>query len=125
MPPAPLSARLTIDLDALAQNYAAICKTAATATVAPVVKADGYGLGAVAVSRRLWTAGRGGRSVTGHSAFLRAYAINTRSAIATAICDHRACELLRASEAHLSVSRAGGRPCLQNGEFKPRRGVAI
>jgi alanine racemase len=46
-------ARLTIDLDALAANYTVLCGAAGSTEIAPVVKADGYGLGAVAVSRRL------------------------------------------------------------------------
>ena len=46
-------ARLTIDLDALAANYRLFCARAQGAEVAPVVKADGYGLGAAQVSRRL------------------------------------------------------------------------
>jgi alanine racemase len=50
-------ARLTIDLDALAANYHALAGEAPGAEVAPVVKADGYGLGAVAVARRLWAEG--------------------------------------------------------------------
>jgi alanine racemase len=44
---------LTIDLDALADNYAAVRQAAAGSEVAPVVKADGYGLGAGPVARRL------------------------------------------------------------------------
>jgi len=51
------SARLTIDLDALAQNYAVLVAQAGAAEVAPVVKADGYGLGAVPIARRLWEEG--------------------------------------------------------------------
>lgn len=50
-------ARLSIDLDALAQNYHVIAAEAAGAETAPVVKADGYGLGAGPVARRLWTEG--------------------------------------------------------------------
>jgi len=49
--------RLTIDLDALAANYALLAAEASGARVAPVVKADGYGLGAVPVARRLWAEG--------------------------------------------------------------------
>jgi len=47
------AARLTIDLDALTANYATLVRQAAGAEVAPVVKADGYGLGAAPVARRL------------------------------------------------------------------------
>ena len=50
-------ARLTIDLDALAANYRLLAAEAAGAEVAPVVKADGYGLGAGPVARRLWAEG--------------------------------------------------------------------
>ncbi|CAN5149976.1 alanine racemase [soil metagenome] len=51
------AARLTIDLGALAHNYAALRREAAGAEVAPVVKADGYGLGAGPIARRLWNEG--------------------------------------------------------------------
>jgi alanine racemase len=50
-------ARLTVDLDALAANYGRLLQAASGAEVAPVVKADAYGLGAAAVARRLWTEG--------------------------------------------------------------------
>lgn len=50
------SARLTIDLDALARNYAFLRDTAGV-EAAPAVKADGYGLGAMEVSRRLLAEG--------------------------------------------------------------------
>jgi alanine racemase len=53
----PATARLTIDLDALAQNLARLRREAVGAEVAPVVKADGYGLGVGPVSRRLWAEG--------------------------------------------------------------------
>ena len=49
-------ARLTVDLDAVASNARA-CAAESGATVAPVVKADAYGLGAAAVARRLWAEG--------------------------------------------------------------------
>ena len=49
----PLDALLTIDLSALAANYRTLRALAHGAEVAPVVKADGYGLGAVPVARRL------------------------------------------------------------------------
>lgn len=48
---------LTIDLDALAANYATLRKEAAGAETAAVVKADGYGLGAAQVARRLHAEG--------------------------------------------------------------------
>lgn len=51
------AARLTIDLDALAANYALLRRLAGGAEVNPVVKADGYGLGAAAAARRLWAEG--------------------------------------------------------------------
>ncbi len=53
----PAAARLTIDLDALAHNFAALKREAAGAEVAPVLKADAYGLGAGPVARRLWAEG--------------------------------------------------------------------
>ena len=53
----PVSARLTVDLDALASNLRVIVDEAAGAEVAAVVKADGYGLGAAQVGRRLWAEG--------------------------------------------------------------------
>ena len=56
----PTSARLTIDLDALAHNFAVLRAQAAGADAAPVIKADGYGLGAAQVARRLWAEGAQG-----------------------------------------------------------------
>jgi alanine racemase len=50
-------ARLTVDLDALAGNYAFLKQQAGSAEVAPVVKADGYGLGSGPIGRRLWAEG--------------------------------------------------------------------
>ena len=50
-------ARLTVDLDALAHNHAVLREEAGGAEVAPAVKADGYGLGAEQVARRLWAEG--------------------------------------------------------------------
>lgn len=50
-------ARLTIDLAALAANHATLKAAAPGAIVAPVVKADGYGLGAGLVCGRLWDEG--------------------------------------------------------------------
>lgn len=50
-------ARLTVDLEALAQNHATLTAAAAGAELAPVVKADAYGLGAGPVARRLWAEG--------------------------------------------------------------------
>ena len=51
------AATLTVDLDALARNHAVLRSLVAGAEVAPVVKADGYGLGAAAVARRLLVEG--------------------------------------------------------------------
>lgn len=51
------TARLTVDLSALAANHHALAKAARGAEVAPVVKADGYGLGAAQVAARLWEEG--------------------------------------------------------------------
>lgn len=53
----PAIARLTVDLDALAHNFHTLEREAGGAEVAPVVKADGYGLGAAQVGRRLWAEG--------------------------------------------------------------------
>ena len=50
-------ARLGVDLDALAANFATLQAQAPLAEVAPVVKADGYGLGAGPVALRLWAEG--------------------------------------------------------------------
>jgi alanine racemase len=50
-------ARLTIDLNAVAANYAVLREAAGGAEVGPVVKADGYGLGASQIGRRLWAEG--------------------------------------------------------------------
>ena len=50
-------ARLTVDLDALGANFGRLQATAPTAEVAPVVKANAYGLGAGPVARRLWAQG--------------------------------------------------------------------
>jgi alanine racemase len=55
MPHGALS--LIIDLDALAWNHRVLREAAAGAEVAPVVKADGYGLGAGPLARRLWREG--------------------------------------------------------------------
>jgi alanine racemase len=48
-----LTARLTIDLTALADNYQTLACDAGRAETAPVVKADGYGLGVGPVAKRL------------------------------------------------------------------------
>ena len=48
---------MTVDLDALAHNHAALRAEAAGAEVAPVLKSDGYGLGAGPLARRLWADG--------------------------------------------------------------------
>ncbi|MET3665663.1 alanine racemase [Caulobacter sp. 1776] len=50
-------ARITIDLDALAANHAALRARAGGAELAPALKADGYGLGAAEVADRLWAEG--------------------------------------------------------------------
>ena len=50
-------AGLTVDLDALAANLATLRRNAGGGEVAPVVKADAYGLGLAPVSRRLWAEG--------------------------------------------------------------------
>lgn len=48
---------LTVDLGALAANYALLCEKAAGAEVSAVVKADAYGLGLGPVAERLWMEG--------------------------------------------------------------------
>jgi alanine racemase len=50
-------ARLTVDLDALAANHALLRRQAGGAEIAPVVKADAYGLGVGPVAQRLWSEG--------------------------------------------------------------------
>ena len=45
--------RLIVDLDAIAANYRLLCKTVAPAECSAVIKANGYGLGAHAIGRRL------------------------------------------------------------------------
>jgi alanine racemase len=50
-------ASLTVDLDALAANFHTLAADAAGAQVCPVVKADGYGLGAAEVAQRLYAEG--------------------------------------------------------------------
>jgi alanine racemase len=51
------AARLTVDLDALAANLAELRREAAGAEVAPVVKANAYGLGLGPIAARLWAEG--------------------------------------------------------------------
>lgn len=48
--------RLTIDLDALARNYAAL-RDMAGCEAAPAIKADGYGVGGLEAGLRLWREG--------------------------------------------------------------------
>jgi alanine racemase len=50
-------ARLTVRLGAVKANYAEMARRAGSARVAPVVKADGYGLGAAPIAQALATAG--------------------------------------------------------------------
>jgi alanine racemase len=57
MPSPKASARLTVDLDALAANHRLLAREARGAEVAPVVKADGYGMGAAKAACRLWAEG--------------------------------------------------------------------
>ena len=57
MTPSPTNSILTVDLHAVAANYATLCQVAGGAEVAPVVKADGYGLGAAPIARRLMAEG--------------------------------------------------------------------
>ena len=60
------SAILTIDLDALVDNYRRLRDLAAPAECAAVVKADAYGLGMAQAASALWRAGckRAGRAGT-------------------------------------------------------------
>ena len=51
------AACLTVDLDAIAANLGWLRSLAGRAEVAPVVKADAYGLGIAAVAPRLWSQG--------------------------------------------------------------------
>jgi len=51
------AATLTIDLDAVAANYRLLRDLAPGAETAPVVKANGYGLGAAEIAKRLWAEG--------------------------------------------------------------------
>ncbi len=51
------AARLTIDLDAMAHNLAVLRAEALGAEVAPVLKSDGYSLGAATLAHRLWAEG--------------------------------------------------------------------
>jgi alanine racemase len=53
----PEPARLTIDLDALAANLSVLRQESGAAEVAAVVKSEGYGLGGLAMARRLWAEG--------------------------------------------------------------------
>ncbi|MFN7303083.1 MAG: alanine racemase, partial [Phenylobacterium sp.] len=53
----PHRARLTVDLSAIDQNFRTIAEAAAGAEVAPVIKADAYGLGAARIAASLWKAG--------------------------------------------------------------------
>jgi alanine racemase len=48
---------LVVDLDALARNYAVLCRTVAPAECGAVVKANAYGLGIGPVARRLFKEG--------------------------------------------------------------------
>lgn len=52
-----MTARLTIDLTALEQNYHWLAGLSAPAECAAAVKADAYGLGLAPVATRLWAAG--------------------------------------------------------------------
>ncbi|WP_259780195.1 alanine racemase [Aestuariispira ectoiniformans] len=55
--PAHAPGLLTIDLDAIAENYRILCTRAAHGRCAGVVKANGYGLGLEPVIKALWSAG--------------------------------------------------------------------
>jgi len=49
--------RLTVDLDAVAENFATLRRRAGEAEVAPVVKGNAYGVGVAPTARRLWAEG--------------------------------------------------------------------
>jgi alanine racemase len=53
MASSPSAARLSVDLSALTQNHAEVVRRAAPAGVAPVVKADAYGLGVEPIAQKL------------------------------------------------------------------------
>jgi alanine racemase len=55
--PALFASVLSIDLDAIADNYRALAAKVAPASCGAAVKADGYGLGARPIVRALWAAG--------------------------------------------------------------------
>lgn len=57
MPQGHATSRFTVDLDALAANYAAIRAQAPSAEVAGMLKANAYGLGGAHVAARLWDSG--------------------------------------------------------------------
>ena len=54
---AEASAILTIDLNALSENYRTLAEHAGPAECGAVVKADAYGLGMAEVAPALWRAG--------------------------------------------------------------------
>ncbi len=55
--PSHFGGRLTIDLDALADNWRTLHKLAAPGACGAAVKADAYGLGLAPVAKKLWQAG--------------------------------------------------------------------
>jgi len=57
MPKAHPTSRFTVDLDALAANYATLRAQAPAAEVAGMLKANAYGLGGAHVAARLWDEG--------------------------------------------------------------------
>ncbi len=57
MPPHHPTSRYTVDLDALAANYAFLKSQAGGAEVAGMLKANAYGLGGAHVAARLWECG--------------------------------------------------------------------
>ena len=57
MPTPHPTSRFTVDLDALAANYATLRERSAGAEVAGVLKANAYGLGGAHVAARLWAEG--------------------------------------------------------------------
>ena len=57
MPHGQATSRFTVDLDALAANYATLRAQAPGAEVAAMLKANAYGLGEDVVGKRLWAEG--------------------------------------------------------------------
>jgi len=57
MAPVSVPGRLTVDLDALADNWRALARRSAPGRCAAVIKANAYGIGVAEAAPALWTAG--------------------------------------------------------------------